>query len=74
MRYKIEIHAIQEGVRKETDWNRLHDKKEFDSKEDPQYGYVSADLPYGEETKIYEQTSMDNIDLKAVIDAFNKGE
>ena len=72
--YKIVITQHDYEEKKDTDWLQLHDKEEFDTKRDPQYGYVSTMKMKEIETKIYEQTSNKEIALKRIIDAFNYDE
>ena len=69
--YKIEITEINRVMKKTSEWQRLHDRKEFESDEDPQYGYVTTKNIVKTECKIYEQ-EVKSIDLKRVIKAINE--
>lgn len=71
--FKIIIERIEKRTMKVNEWNRLHDKEEFDTEKEPQYGYVERIKEVEEKTQLYEQTSSaDTIDIMGVIKAFNK--
>lgn len=71
--YRIIVKKVEEGVFEKREWNHLRDKAEDDpSGKKETYGYV-----YNEQTEercinIYEQQIDGEIDLKAIINVFNK--
>lgn len=67
MSYKITIEKVDTVWKKSRSWNRKND----DSKDPNQYGYVDAELPVIERTTMLEQT-LEELDLAAVIKAANK--
>jgi len=70
--YEITVKEIVSGERKSKDYQRLHSKQEFDSKEDPEYGYVTEVLPYTETRTVYEQSKSSKVNLMSIIEAFNE--
>lgn len=71
MLYKITIVEVTEQERETKDYQKLHDKQEFDNDKEPQYGYVRHKEVYTKATEIYIQQTNKNINLKGIIDAFN---
>lgn len=66
------IQKTTEEIKETAEYHRLHDKINFDSEKDPQYGYVKTIKPVSETEEIYTQTTDKEIDIKKVIDAFNQ--
>lgn len=70
--YKITIEKVETELKKTTTYEKLHDKDTFDTEEDPQYGYVKAEIEQEVNREIYNQITEKEIDIKQVIDAFNQ--
>jgi len=69
--YKITIEQTNMEVKDVKEWHKIHDKENFDSKEDPQYAYViKKDTEVRTAREIYTQ-QVDNLNLKKVIEAIN---
>lgn len=69
--YKITVTFIETVEEETTEWLRLHNKTDFDSTKEPQYGYVPTKQIVDKELILYTQQILKEIDLKSVIDAFN---
>lgn len=77
MKYRITIQKIQTIKTVDTEWQRQYDSEAFDKvhEKDPdikQYAYEEIPVEKEESRDIYTQTVEAEIDLKAIIDAFNK--
>ena len=77
MKYRITIQKIQTIKTVDTEWQRQYDREAFDKvhEKDPdikQYAYEEIPVEKEESRDIYTQTVEAEIDLKAIIDAFNK--
>ena len=70
--YKITIERITIMFKKVDEWNRMHNKIDFDNTKDPQYTYVSVNKEVTDTKEIYTQQTDKEIDIKKVIDAFNQ--
>ena len=70
--YKINIIQIDEVEKEVKEYQKLHNKVDFNSDEDPQYDYVETTKMVEVETSLYSQQTNREIDLMAVINAFNK--
>ena len=68
--FKIEITEIKKEKTVVKRYQKLHDKEEFDSKADPQYGYVEVEGIDPEENIIYTQ-QVESLDIVKVIVAIN---
>lgn len=70
--YKITIEKLDKVDTVSKEWNKLHNKEDFDNDKEPQYGYVETDTTETTSTTIYEQITDKELDIKKVIDAFNE--
>ena len=70
--YKITIEKITSEIKRTSNWQKIHDKVDFDSKKEPQYDYAFVDKETTEAKEIYTQYTDKEIDIKKVIDAFNQ--
>lgn len=68
--YKVTIESVEKVQETKQQWSKLHDKKDFDAKLEPQYGYVEATTVSTKEEVVYTQV-VDDLDMKQVIDAVN---
>lgn len=68
--YLVQITKIEKNIKKTTAWERLHDKSDFDSEKEPQYGYVSTEREITDEIEVYKQ-QLNEINLVKVIEAVN---
>lgn len=69
-KYKIVITEVETRTVKTQSYEKLRDR--LSNEEGDNYGYVDTTEEKTIENKIYEQIVENQIDLKGVIDAFNK--
>jgi hypothetical protein len=70
MRYVVTVkqeYCVEESVQVRV---KLHDKTDFDTKQDPQYGYANETRVNKREHVLFEQ-SLQNLDITKVIAAVN---
>lgn len=77
MKYRISITKIERVKKMDRNWEKLYDAEAFKEAQvsDPdvdQYGYRAVEIEDDESKEMYSQTVEKEIDLKAIIDAFNK--
>lgn len=78
MYYKVTIERVETGEKPTRDWRELYSDESYqlmmerglDTKEQPQYGYVSGSKETNEATELYSQKVLE-LDIQEVIRAVN---
>ena len=68
--FEIVIREVVEVEERTRAYQKLHDKEDFNTKEDPQYGYIYADDVVKKERVVLRQ-EVEELDIKFVIKAIN---
>ena len=68
--FKVVINEIVEVEENVKTYERLHDKKEFDTEKDPQFAYLTTEKMVKKEIQVLAQT-VETLDLVKVIKAIN---